>query len=74
MAMSDVKVRVTAGKCTYSSGMQIKLRRAEQSDNRQVSMPGDMLNFHVEPGDWFASDQRVRQRARSATRPDSPWL
>jgi hypothetical protein len=30
--------------------MQIKLRGASQSDNRQVSMPSDMLNFHVESG------------------------
>src|SRR5439155_5323706 len=53
---------------------QIWLRRAPQSNDRQVGMSSDMLNFHVEPGAWFAGNQRVRQRAWRATRPDRPWF
>ena len=58
----------------YSSKTQIKLRRASQSDNRQVGMPGDMLNFQVELGPWLTGNQRVRQRAGGTTLPDRPWL
>jgi len=39
-----------------------------------VDKPGDMLNFHVELGAWLAGNQRVRQRAWGATRPDRPWF
>jgi hypothetical protein len=30
--------------------------------------------FHVEPGAWFAGNQRVGQRTRGAMRPTSPWF
>src|SRR6266849_9108948 len=53
---------------------QIWLRRAPQSNDRQVGMSGDMLNFYGEPGAWLTGDQRVRQRAWGATRPDRPWF
>ena len=61
-------------KSTCSSETQIKLRGASESDNRQVGMPGYMLDFHVKPGAGLAGDQRVRQRTWGTTRPDRPWL
>jgi hypothetical protein len=61
-------------KSAYCSEMQIKLCGASQSDNRQVGMSGDVLNFHIKPGAWLAGDQRVRQRTRGAAWPDGPWF
>jgi hypothetical protein len=83
LAMSDVKIPVRSGKCgptvpivlsRRSSNSRFELRRASQPDNRQVGMPGDMFNFQVETGAWPAPDQRVRQRTRGATWPESPWF
>jgi len=60
------EVRVTAGKpapSIYKWEIQIKLRGASESHNRQVACPAT-CSLHFEPGAELSGDQRVRQRTR----------
>lgn len=45
------------------------LRRAAQSDDRQVRVAVNVLDFHVEPRAGLPGDERVRQGTRRSTRP-----
>jgi hypothetical protein len=53
-------------KSTYSSETRIKLGCVSQSDNRQVGVPGDMLNFPCRTG-----RMAYRRPAREAPRTES---